>query len=208
MTYFFLLELALLTLPILAYLLYKNFPSNKKIILVLLCLISILGLGLYYDITFKGDFLDFLLPIFAYMTYCYSVFHILKVRNKFVKVFACFIASLPIAVGYLVATLGLLGLMMISLDFESHRTVDLGDNSYFREYGYGNATTDDGGLKIDVYKFLPWFPIFEKKIFSKNVSSMHYNTTDLKVKLIAHLDKYDIRIYSRDSLQIDTTVER
>jgi len=208
MIYFFLIEIAFLASPFLGYLLYKKFYNDKKIILCLLGSISILSLGWYFDITFKGDIFDFLLPISLYITYCYLVFSLFQVQNKLVRITTCFIASLPIMVGYLVATVGLLGLIMISTDFESHRTVTLSKNTYFREYVYGNVTTEDGGMKIDVYEYLTWFPIFEKKIFSKQISIMRYEINDLKIKLTPTLDKYKIQIYSKDSLQIDTTIEK
>ncbi|WP_423147070.1 hypothetical protein [Rubrolithibacter danxiaensis] len=208
MIYFFLIEIGLLATPILAYLLYKKFSINKNIIAWLLGSLSVLALCWFFDISFKGDTLDFVLPISLYISYCYLMFHLFQLKNKLAKFFACFVAAVPILAGYLVATLGILGLMMVSLDFESERTVDLGNDSYFREYGHGNATTDDGGLKVDVYKYLPWFPLLEKRIFSKRLSLMRYETSNLNIKLTTSGDQYNIRIYSNDSLQIDTTVRR
>jgi hypothetical protein len=118
------------------------------------------------------------------------------------------ITFLPVAAGYLISTIGFFGVMLISSDLEANNMVTIGQNAYYREYGFGNATSSDGGLKIDLYTYSKWFPIIEKKIYSKQISVNEHNTENLRVALHKDSERFNIKIYSNDSLQIDTLVDQ
>ena len=192
----------------LAYLIFKGFKFDRAFLIGMASLIGILGLGRIFNYTPRGDFLDFILPSSIYIVYCYLAYHLQGLKPKLLRVVALILAFFPVGIGYLISTIGFFGILLISSDLEPNKSVDIGQNSYYREYGYGNATSSDGGLKIDLYTYLTWFPIIEKRIYSKQISTSEYNTESLRVALHKISENFNIKIYSKDSLQIDTLVDK
>src|SRR5258706_7124238 len=134
-------ELGLLGSPIAGFLLYQQFKKDSKFFLCCVAAITLLGVGRLFNITFKGDLLDLILPIGVYILYCYFTSHSLLINNTLVRISAFIVGFTPVAVGYIFATLGILGVFFVFGVQEAVKTVDINPRYYYREYGFGNATT-------------------------------------------------------------------
>jgi hypothetical protein len=201
-------ELGLLGLPIVAFIISKRQILSRRQLFCFYSFLAVLGLGRIFNLSFRGDAFDMLLPVGLYLGYCILVFYLLKIDNKFFRLVTFIIGFIPIVLGYIMATVGFLGVMMISGELGATKSTDLQDSFYFREYGYGNATSSDGGTIIEFYKSPKWFPIIEKRLLTKKVSYLQYNTDSLNVKIDLIKDKYNLKIFSKDSLQFDTLISR
>jgi hypothetical protein len=201
-------ELGLLGLPILAFTIAKSQILSRRKIFWFYSFFGVLGLGRIFNLSFRGDVFDMILPVGLYLGYCILVFYLLKIDNKILRLTTFIIGFIPIAHGYIMATVGVLGIMMISVELFATKSTDLQESFYYREYDYGNATSSDGGTIIEFYKSPIWFPLIEKRLLTKKVSYLQYNTERLNVTLELNKDSYNLKIFSKDSLQFDTLISR
>ena len=201
-------ELGLLGLPIVAFTIAKSQFLSRRQLVWFYSFLAVIGLGRIFNLSFRGDVFDMILPVGLYLGYCILVFYLLKIDNKFFRLTTFIIGFIPIVLGYIMATIGFLGIMMISGEFGATKSTDLQDSFYYREYGYGNATSSDGGTIIEFYKSPKWFPIIEKRLLTKKVSYLQYNTDSLNVTFDLNKDSYNLKIFSKDSLQFDTLISR
>ena len=201
-------ELGLLGLPIVAFTIAKSQFLSRRQLVWFYSFLAVIGLGRIFNLSFRGDVFDMILPVGLYLGYCILVFYLLKIDNKFFRLTTFIIGFIPIVLGYIMATIGFLGIMMISGEFGATKSTDLQDSFYYREYGYGNATSSDGGTIIEFYKSPKWFPIIEKRLLTKKVSYLQYNTDSLYVTFDLNKDSYNLKIFSKDSLQFDTLISR
>jgi hypothetical protein len=71
--------------------------------------------------------------------------------------------------GYFSATAGILGVGLLTTQYETDREVWLGDGLIYKENGLGNAITPDTrGKKVEIYKTFKWLPIIEWRISEKS----------------------------------------
>jgi len=201
-------EVGLLGSPIVGFFLYRRFKLINKFFFWSFCVIALLALARLFNITFKGDLLDLLLPIGVYTLYCFIILHALLIRNIFLRIVTFIIGFIPIAGGYLFATIGVLGVFFVFGEQEPIRTVDINKKYYYREFGFGNATTSWGGTRIEIYESLFLLPFLEKRILQKDFDSRYYETDSLNVKLDGENDLYKVKIYSGNKLQLDTIMNK
>ncbi|MBS1560663.1 MAG: hypothetical protein JSS89_03580 [Bacteroidetes bacterium] len=202
------IELGLLGLPIAAYTIAKRQLLSRRQIIWLCSFVAAIGLGRMYEFSFRGDALDMILPVGLYLAYCVLVFNLRYVQHKIIRNVTFVVGCIPIVVGYISATTAALGVLMIGAELGATRTIDLQESFYYREYSYGNAISDDDGTIIELYTSPSWFPIIEKRLITKRVSSLKYNTDSLRVALDVREDSYDLQIRSNDGLQFDTLIAR
>jgi len=202
------IELGLLGLPIAAHIISKRQLLSRRQLVWLLGFLAVIGLGRMYEFSFRGDVLDMLLPVGLYLAYCILVFDLLHVDHKIIRRVTFTVGCIPIVVGYIFATIGALGVVMIGAQLDATTTIDLQERYFYREYTYGHAVSDDCGTIIELYTSPSWFPIIEKRLIAKKVSSLQYKTDSLQVALDVREDAYDLCITSKDGLQYDTLIPR
>ena len=202
------IELGLLGIPIAAHIISKRQLLSRRQLGWLFCFLAVVGLGRMYEFSFRGDALDMILPVGLYLAYCVLVFNLRYVQHKIIRNVTFVVGCIPIVVGYISATTAALGVLMIGAELGATGTIDLQERFYYREYSYGNAISDDDGTIIEVYTSPSWFPIIEKRLISKRVSSLQYKTDSLQVALNVREHSYDLRIRSNDGLQFDTLIAR
>jgi hypothetical protein len=101
-----------------------------------------------------------------------------------------------------------LGVMLISDELGATKSIYLQESLYYREYNYGNSTSSDGGTIIELYKSPIWFPIIEKRLLTKKVSNLQYDTDSLNMTLDLNKDSYRLKVFSKHNLQFDTLISR
>ena len=210
MEYFTIIEISLLGLPILGFLLFKKFKKSKNYHRLFWILITILiiyyGLRIF-DISIIGDMSDIIMLSLTYFTYAALVFWTLLIPKKIIKILILIVGLFPILVGYILSTIGFLGLMMILAELETTNNKNLTDNFEYREYSFGNATSESGGNKFEFYKTYRFLP-FEKKIANIKMDYREYDLENLNINFSETDDFYRIMIKSKETTQIDTLIKR
>lgn len=207
---FLIIEASLLCIPILAgalYQQYKNSPKYKILILSLSVYLIIYFIFIFFSISFFGDFADLIMLCLLYFTYSNFIFRVFKFRKKIISIPLFIISLLPIAIGYLASTIGMLGLMFTIDEYLIIENSQLSNKIYYRKYRFGNATTDDGGYNFEILKTYNYFPI-EKLIAKIKMDGSDYSIDSLKVKFNENGNNYKIQIFSNDSIQIDTLINK
>ena len=176
-------------------------------ILSLIAFLTIYFIFKIFDISVKGDVLDTFLLCITYFVFSNIIFWILLVRSKIIKISVLIIGLFPILIGYVLSTIGLLGLMMILGDYEVKEKKILTNNIQYRKYGFGNATTSDGGYEFDFYKTYKFSP-FEKRIAQIKMDFREYKMENLNVEFNEIDDFYKIQIKSKEQIQIDTLIKK
>ncbi|MBL4677832.1 MAG: hypothetical protein JKY70_16760 [Mucilaginibacter sp.] len=69
--------------------------------------------------------------------------------------------------GYLMSTIGIIGLGFIVAEIESDRVIHLDDHILYRQYYQGNALTDYRGIEVIISKKVKWLPLLTYDVLSK-----------------------------------------
>ena len=205
---FGIIELGLLLIPVLAYLFYKKFKTNIKYLVSLYSVIGLLGIARFFNLTFYGDLYDFILPIGVYFGYCILISFSLQINNRFLKLTLRILGLIPVIIGYIFATGGILGIMFIIGDLVPEKTVKINDKFYYREYSIGNVTSIDGGKEYQFSKQITLLPFIEKRILKQEISYLHYDTDSIVVKVDETKDQYKVSYFSKDKLQLYTVLTK
>ncbi|MBE7178254.1 MAG: hypothetical protein INR69_17765 [Mucilaginibacter polytrichastri] len=198
-------ELSLLTVPPFSFLCFKAWHTNNRVLLGLISAVIILSVLYYFDITFRGDAADYIFPVLLYFSYGFLIYHTLLIKNSFLRIISFLICFIPFLLGYLIATIGVLGLMLGSGEYDTSQKSKLAYGLESRIYGYGNATSSESGEKFEVYRYIPWLPVFEKKVFSKKINWLNIN----QQKIITSYDagKSKIKIVVDGQTKLDSIVK-
>lgn len=208
MIYFGVIESGLLIIPVIAYLVYKKRLINKRYTLYFCLFFGLLSIGRLFNLTFYGDLSDYILPTGIYFGYCLLIFYSLKIKNKLLKFSTFILGLIPVGLGFIAATFGIFGIMMLSGGIGTTKSVAINDKIYFREYVLGDPTEADGGKTIKIYKPITFLPFIEKEILSEDMSYPRYDIDSINIKLSETDKQYSVRIFSRDKLQVDTLLKR
>lgn len=105
-------------------------------------------------------------------------------RSRMSRVFACGLASAALVVlGFIFGTVGALGVALIAAEFEPARAGTLREGHRYEIVAFGNATSNDGGLVVNIYRSSRGLPLVERRVFSRR-----YVGTELS----------DLRVEDRD----------
>lgn len=210
MGYLTIIEISLLGFPILGLLLFVKHKNSKIYLRVLWILITILYIYyvlIAFDISIIGDMPDLIMLSLTYLTYSILVFRILLIPNKIIKIPVFIVGLLPMLFGYIISTVGVLGLMLIISGLETTNVKIIADNFEYREYSFGNSTATYGGKEFNFYEKYKLLP-FENKIANIKMDYSEYDLVDLNVEFSKTNDNYRILIKSNETVQIDTLIKR
>ena len=111
----------------------------------------------------------------GYLAYCTAAMAaVLRVRGRGERVLAGTVAGLPVVAGYLLGTLGVLGLAFVVGDYEPRSARALAPGLSCRTYGFGNATTAAGGTVVEVFAHPRWAPFLERSLFRRAYDYREY----------------------------------
>ena len=106
------------------------------------------------------------------------------------------IGSFIVLFGYIMSTIGILGLGFIILDYVPECKVRLSENYVYQINSFGNATTSSGGRTVKIMYSTNKLPLIERTIFSKDFDSRFYNTDSISVKY--HYSNNSFHIMTKD----------
>lgn len=110
----------------------------------------------------------------AYLAYAFLAASIWRVRSLILRVPALVIAAIPIAGGYVMGTMGVLGLAFILGDYASPplQAVRMGAGLECRINAWGNVTSDTG-YTVHLYRHWPLVPFVEREVSRVTVNETH-----------------------------------
>jgi hypothetical protein len=123
--------------------------------------------GLLTDISTTLSELDWIIVSTIYLTISLVLVWTQFQKNKILKIIGIIAIIIVFGIGYLFGTIGVIGVGFIvgecTVDYEKR----LENGIIYKESRLGNAISNHRGKKVEIYKTIPWFPIIEWKILSK-----------------------------------------
>ncbi len=101
----------------------------------------------------------------AYLAYCFLSASCWNIRLIALRIPVLIVASIPIAIGYLMGTIGFLGLVFIVGDYSRPplQTTQMADNLICRVTIWGMAATDSG-YTVHAFRRWPGLPFIETEV--------------------------------------------
>lgn len=93
------------------------------------------------------------------------------------------IASIPMALGVIAATVGFLGFGMILHETQPRSDTPINSRYSCRIKCFGGATSKEGGCEVNVLRYPPFLPGLELETFSRSFDDMDYQIIQLKCNL-------------------------
>jgi hypothetical protein len=138
------------------------------------------ALLLYFAVACSG--LSFVVPwvnlacfVAAYFAYCFLAMVCLRIQARLVRIPSFLVAIVPIGVGYLLSTIGILGLMFIVGDYTRlpDRVEQMATGLDCRVTGWGAVGTASGYV-VGLYQSWSGIPFLERRVSSRSVTQVGY----------------------------------
>lgn len=168
---FYIILIGLWIYPIIGFVLFRitrNKPVRRKqVFITLLTLFSITALGMTLKFSTTSTFIDWLLLSLTYLAICFFLWVLAFHRNVFIKIVGIISLTLFLGIGYMMSTIGILGLAFTLGDYETVDIQKLDNGIICKKTCYGNVTVDSSGTWIRIYKTIKWLPIIEWQLAEK-----------------------------------------
>jgi len=134
---------------------------------ILLILIVAAALGF----SFENTLANFVAFVIGYGSYNFLAVSCWQIRFLPLRVVALLGAAIPILGGYVLSTIGLLGLMLVVGDYASapKKVEQMDSGLVCRVTGWGSAITDSG-YTVSLYRNWGWLPLIERSVVSISVN--------------------------------------
>jgi hypothetical protein len=176
---FMLIWIGLLGAPVLAvviFILLRQRPFQARSVIVagsvLLLYLAVACSGLSF-VAVPVNFASF---VIAYFAYSFLAVMCLRIPAKAVRILTFVIAIIPIGFGYILSTIGILGLMFIVGDYASppNRVEQMAAGLTCRVTGWGSAGSSSG-YAVGLYQSWNRIPFLERKILGVSVVQAGYS---------------------------------
>ena len=193
MTTWLIILLALWTYPIASLVvvhLTRNKPElRKKIIKVCIILNVVTTLSLLTNISTTLKEFDWVILTSFYFTTSLLIWLLYHHKNIILKVLSVLLMICIFGAGYILGTVGALGVGFVTAEFSPREEIWLGDGIILKETLLGNAISDYRGKRVEVYKTIPWLPIIEWRKMKKEYFNMITYGNKLTVNYKPNEDK-------------------
>jgi hypothetical protein len=178
---YFVIVIGLFATPLLAFGAYAAIQSrwssrqSKIAAACALVLVFVLGAAAL-GFSFTDVLSNFVGFVIAYAAYCFLAVSCLRIPSLFLRIPALIVAAIPIAVGYVICTIGSFGLMFIVGDYTSppKHIEQLGPDLTCRTTLWGAAFTASG-YTIHLYKSWAWLPLVERSVAAMSVNQTEFS---------------------------------
>ena len=161
----------LLIYPIVSAIVVANVRKNAEVLIIFLKysigLLLFISLAIILKISTTSLVIDCLFISAIYFIVCIFLWSGIYRKNLFIKIISSVFAFIIFGLGYLLGTLGFLGIGFISAEYEPSKFIRLSESVVYKQYGIGNATTSRGGIRVCLFRSYQWFPVIERQIFEK-----------------------------------------
>lgn len=151
---------------------------RNRMVFGCLTLLAFVIWSAFAQISFMSTHANLVAWVGAYMAHGYLAASAWRISHRWVRVAALVTMHIPIAIGYLVGTIGLLGLAFIVADETAPAltTMQLTPNIRCDVRGWGMAATDSG-YTIRLRKRLRLFPAAQRTVYSTIVNETQSYTS-------------------------------
>lgn len=170
---------------------FKNKPKLKKWVYISsFSLSGIAIIGYLTQISTTSTAIDWFILSTLYLSTSLIICWIHSNRRLIVKIAAVILMIGVFGPGYLISTIGFLGLGFIVGEYETTNEKWMEDGIIYKEVTLGNAISDYKGKRVELFKTIPWFPIIEWKIQEKE----YFN-------IITYMNELDV-VYNSEKKEI------
>jgi len=151
-------------------------PRAKLPTIVAALSILVFGLGAaILRLSFTDVLANFICVAVVYFSYCFLVASCLLIPIRAVRYLAFVATPLPICVGYVLGTVGVLGLGWIVMDYARapDHTEPMGPQLICRITEWGSVASASG-YTVHLYKFWPAVPFIEREVVALPVVQAGY----------------------------------
>jgi len=134
--------------------------------------------------SFRGLLVDAVFLSLGYFSFMGIAFSASALKPKFLTWIVPVAAMVPTIAGMFV-TVTLLGLMFIIGDYVPEKAGTIDFRHTYRITYYGNATTSNGGARVQVLYHPLLLPFLERPIFDRELEFTDYDFTEAEVKGVA-----------------------
>jgi hypothetical protein len=126
-------------------------------------------------LSFTNVLANFVCVAVLYFTYCFFAASCLQIRFRAVRYLALIASALPICVGYVLGTIGALGLGFIVMDYARapEHTEQMEPNLICRITEWGSAVSASG-YTVHLYRVWPAVPFIEREVVALTVIQAGY----------------------------------
>lgn len=171
----FIVIIVLWVYPILGlalFLLTKNKQALRlKTIKIIGLLSLIVILGLYLGISFTSSLIDWILVTSPLLFLCLIAWWSQFQKNELLKVFGKFGLVILFFLCFLSGSVGILGMGFVTAEYETDEELWLEDGIIFKELYLGNALSNHRIKRLEINKTIPWFPIIEWRLVTKEYNN-------------------------------------
>ena len=176
--------IVLWTYPIVSLILLrltKNKPTiRKRIFNVSFILTGLSFFSLLTNISTTLSQLDWVLFSSIYFSTSLVLWWTQFQINKPLKIIGVFIMIFTFGLGYILGTVGVLGVDFIVDEFNTPTQEYLGDGLIYKESSLENGIHYFRGKRVEIYRTISWFPIIEWRIRKKEYFSLFSPGSHLK----------------------------
>ena len=145
----------------------KRLDTRQKMVRIFCGITIIVLVGLLTNISIAFIEFDWLLFGILHLSICFFIW-LGWYHKKLVLMIVSLTFMIPIfLIGYILSTVGILGLGFITAEYEPSKSLRINNNTVYKEYRIGNAISSTRGVNVCLYRNYYWFPLFERKFFSK-----------------------------------------
>ena len=143
------------------------------IVLVLSCLATKISTPIIeIDWVFLGIF---------HLSICFFIWLGWSHKKLLVMIVSLIIMIHIFAAGYILSTVGLLGLGFITEEYQPTKSLRINSSTLYKEYTIGNAISSTRGINVCLYRNYYWFPFFERQFFEKEYIGSDHKITNQKL---------------------------
>jgi len=216
MSEFIIILVAIWAYPILGFLLFRfTKPEQvirKRIVAFAIGLSIIAVVGYLVKVSTTSTVLDWLFFTIPYLLISIFLWWTFYHNTKAIKFLGILGMVLIFGVGYLSGSVGILGIGLGIGDYQTDTETCYDNGFIYKETSLGNAIADYRGKRVEISKTIPWFPILEwevetKEYFGravyKNRLEVEFNS-DKKEFYLSTIDQFkDSTEFWTDTLKIE-----
>ncbi len=161
--------------------------AHRPIIIAAIAVLCFTIGSIALRLSFTNVWLNVALAAICYVAYCVLAASCWQISRNLVGYIAGIVTVLPIGVGYLLCTVGSLGLMWILSDYTSppYHAEQMASGLICETTGWGTAFS--GGYKVHLYRRWPAFPFLEREVV---VLTVDQNASDADKTCSDALNQY------------------
>jgi len=216
MSEFIIILVAIWTYPIIGFLLFRFTKTNEIIrnrIIGTVTGISITAvIGYLVNVSSTSTELDWLFFTIPYLLISIFLWWAFYHNTKAIKSLAVFGMALIFGLGYFLGSVGILGIGLGIGDYQTDSETWYDNGFIYKETSLGNAIADYRGKRVEISNTIPWLPILEwevetKEYFGravyKNRLEVEFNS-DKKEFYLSTIDQFiDSTEFWTDTLKIE-----